>query len=246
MSDRRKKKNLARRKFLKYGAAAIGSYSIVTSASQSAKATTAEPTEKIIAQNDPYGDMSPEEAISELIRGNRRFVRQRSRNPNQDRLRLLQVSEAQSPFACILTCADSRVPPEIIFDRGLGDLFVVRDAGNIATPGEIGSLEYGALVLGAKAIVVMGHQSCGAVQAAMELGSTPGFIGSIINEILPAVQMSSNKSGDRLYNAIAANVVLQKQKVQTSPVISKLVAENKVKVVGAYYNLQTGRVDIIT
>lgn len=240
-----KKKNLGRRKLLKYGAAAIGSYSVVAATGNTTKAATS--TERAIAARDKSSsDMTPEEAILELIRGNQRFVRQTSTNPNQDRLRLQQVSQGQSPFACVLTCADSRVPPEILFDCGLGDLFVVRDAGNIATSGEIGSLEYGALVLGAKAIVVMGHQSCGAVQAAMKLGSTSGFIGSIINEILPAVQISKNQPGDRLYNAITANVKLQKQKVQTSPVISKLSQENKIKVVGAYYNLQTGKVEIIT
>ncbi|MDJ0727633.1 MAG: carbonic anhydrase [Prochloraceae cyanobacterium] len=238
-------KNLARRKLLKYGAAAIGSYSLVT---VGAKKTTALETEDriVVSQNNQYADMSPQEAIDELVRGNQRFIRQKSRNPNQDRFRLRQVSASQSPFACILTCSDSRVPPEILFDRGLGDLFVVRDAGNIATPGEIGSLEYGALVLGAKAVVIMGHQSCGAVQAAMQLGSTPGFIGSVINEILPAVTISRNKSGDRVYNAIIANVMLQKQRVQTSPIISQLIEENKVTVVGAYYNLQTGKVEIIT
>ena len=236
-------KNLSRRKLLKYSTAAIGSYTLVTASEQ--KISAAKSTEEIIAPgNKIYSKMSPNEAISELLQGNQRFVRQKTINPNQDRLRLVQVSQAQSPFACVLTCADSRLPPEIIFDRGLGDLFVVRDAGNIATAGEIGSLEYGVSVLGAKAIVVMGHENCGAVQAAMELGATTGFIGSIINEILPAIQMSKDQPGDRVNNAVIANVMLQKQKVQTSPVISQLTQENKIKVVGALYNLQTGRVEI--
>lgn len=247
MSRTKKKKNIARRKLLKYSAAAIGSYTLFTSANKNANAKTFEPRHEILAaENNKYSDMSPEEAISKLIEGNKRFVRQKSRNPNQDRLRLVQLTDAQSPFACILTCSDSRVVPEIVFDRGLGDLFVVRDAGNIATSGEIGSLEYGTLILGAKAIIVMGHTNCGAVKAAMKLESFPGFIGTIINEILPAVQISRNQSGDQLHNAITANVMLQKQKIKTSPIISKLTQANKIKVVGAYYHLQTGRVEIIT
>ncbi|MDJ0713270.1 MAG: carbonic anhydrase [Prochloraceae cyanobacterium] len=240
-----RRKNIARRKLLQYGTAAIGSYAVLTSMGN--KINAAESTDKLVASagNKKFSNLSPDQAISELVQGNQRFIRQRSRNPNQSRLRLLETSDSQSPFACILTCSDSRVPPEIIFDRGLGDLFVVRDAGNIATSGEIGSLEYGALVLGAKAVVVMGHQNCGAVKAAIELGSTSGFIGSIINEILPAIQISRSKEGDLVYNAIIANIQLQKQKVQTSPVISKLTKENKIKVVGAYYNLENGRVEIL-
>ncbi len=242
MSDRN---NIARRNFLKYSAAAIGTSSLVITSSNNANGS--ELTKDNLAnENKRYSErLSPDEAIEELMRGNRRFARQKSTNPNQSRFRLRQISSAQSPFACILTCADSRVPPEIIFDRGLGDLFVVRDAGNIATPGEIGSLEYGALILGAKAIVVMGHQNCGAVQAAMQLQSSSGFIGSIINEILPAVQIAETQSGDRVYNTVKANVLLQKRKLETSPVISKLVKENKLKVIGAYYNLQTGKVEVL-
>ncbi len=237
-------KNLARRNFFKYAAAALGSFSAIAATNN--KINAAEAEDKVIkASKKNYLDMSPDEAISELMAGNKRFVAQRSINPNQSKLRLKETAESQSPFAAILTCADSRVSPEIVFDRGLGDLFVVRDAGNIATSEEIGSLEYGVSVLNAKVIIVMGHQNCGAVQAAMKLGSTSGFIASIVNEILPAVEMAKQQNGELIYNAITANVLLQKQKITTSPVISQLVAENKVKVIGAYYDLGTGKVDLL-
>lgn len=235
---------IPRRKLLKYTIATAGTYSIIEAVDRQNKLRAEQKNSNIAVEKESY-IMTPDQVISELMRGNQRFIRQITTNRDRDILRLREVSEAQSPFACILTCADSRVPPEIIFDRGLGDLFVVRDAGNIATPGEIGSLEYGALVLGAKAIIVMGHQDCGAVRAAMKLGATSGFIGSIVNEILPAIQISRQQEGDLVYNSIISNIILQKQKIQTSPVISKLIQENKIKVVGAYYNLQNGKVDIL-
>lgn len=237
-------KNIARRNFLKYTAASIGTASLITAAPNIDAASAREKNLKARVNN--YADMSPDEAISELMNGNKRFVEQKSINPNQSRLRLAAVAEGQAPFACVLTCSDSRVAPEIVFDRGLGDLFVVRDAGNIATSGEIGSLEYGVSVLGAKAIVVMGHKNCGAVQAAIKLGSTSGFIASIVNEILPAVEMAKEKDGELIQNTITANILLQKSKVQTSPIISQLVKENKVKIIGAYYDLETGRVDLVS
>lgn len=241
---------MARRNFLKLGAfAALSTVTITTvigKKSNASNRTLASSPETVMAQNDSVAEISPDETLEALMAGNKRFVDQKRKNPSQDIVRIKEVSEGQSPFACILGCADSRVPPEIIFDRGLGDLFVVRDAGNVATPEEIGSLEFGTLILGAKVLMVMGHQNCGAVKAAIKGGSLPGSIGSIVEAILPAVERTTGEAGDPVENAVKANVFLQKEKVKSSPVISQLIKENKLKVVGAYYNLKTGEVTLIS
>ncbi len=124
--------------------------------------------------------LTPDAAVEELIQGNKRFATQKTKQPNRGSFRLREVAKGQKPFAAILGCADSRVPAEIVFDQGLGDLFVVRVAGNVATPEEIGSLEFGTAVLGTKAILVLGHTACGAVKATLEDKPVPGKIGSIL------------------------------------------------------------------
>jgi carbonic anhydrase len=172
-------------------------------------------------------------------------VDRKRQTPNQDLVRLTEVAKSQKPFAAILGCADSRFPSEMIFDRGFGDLFVCRVAGNVATPEEIGSLEFGTLVLGAKVLVVIGHERCGAVDATIKGSEVPGQIGSLLDAIKPAVESSKDKTGDRLENAIKANVMLQANRLKASPVISKLIAENKLKVVGGYYDLDTGTVSVL-
>jgi carbonic anhydrase len=235
--------NIARRNLLRYCGAVIGSGLMAAAIGNTSHA--AEPKGEPILLTQPGLDITPDEALSVLMEGNKRFVAQKSSNPNQDIIRLVEVAKSQSPFACVLSCSDSRVTPEIVFDRGLGDLFVVRDAGNIATPGEIGSLEYGAYVLGAKVILVLGHESCGAIQAAIKGGSLPGSLNSIMDAIRPAVKSSEKQSGDRMLNAIKANISLQKERVRNSPLISQLIKEGKLKVFGAYYDLNTGTVSLI-
>ncbi|MEG4576280.1 carbonic anhydrase [Microcoleus sp. N3A4] len=229
--------NLSRRNSLKFVAGAIGTGILAARAG----ADLAAP-EPVIAQND----LTPDAALKQLMDGNQRFVDKKRQSPHQDLPRLLEVAIAQKPFAAILGCADSRFPSEIIFDQGLGDLFVCRVAGNVTTPEEIGSLEFGTLVLGAKVLVVVGHKRCGAVDATIKGAQVPGQIGSLIEAIKPAVERSKNQAGDRLENASKANVVLQANRLKASPVISKLIAENKLKVVGAYYDLDTGRVSILS
>ena len=240
---------MERRNFLKLGTVALSTATVTTLISKVSNASNQSLTrsqETLIAQSKSALGMSPDQVLAVLMEGNKRFVAQKRQNPSQDLVRVEEVAEGQAPFACILSCADSRVPPEIVFDRGLGHLFVVRDAGNVATPEEIGSLEYGTLVLGAKVLMVMGHQNCGAVKAALKGGSLPGSIGSIVDAILPAVKKSSGQTGDRVENAVKANVFLQKERIKSSPVISKLIKEEKLIVVGAYYNLQTGEVTLIS
>ncbi|MEG4840577.1 carbonic anhydrase [Microcoleus sp. B9-D4] len=236
MTSNNRQFNLSRRNSLKFVAGAIGTG--ILAAGAGADLAAPEPA---IAQTD----LTPDAALKELIDGNKRFVDSKRRNPHQDFGRLTEVAKTQKPFAAILGCADSRFPSEIIFDQGLGDLFVCRVAGNVATPEEIGSLEFGTLVLGAKVLVVIGHKRCGAVEATIKGDQVPGQIGSLLDAIKPAVESSKNQAGDKLENACKANVVLQANKLKASPVISQLIAENKLKVVGGYYDLDTGAVNIL-
>ncbi|MGB8686724.1 MAG: carbonic anhydrase [Microcoleus sp.] len=228
--------NLSRRNSFKFVAGAIGTG--ILAARAGADLAAPEPA---IAQND----MTPDAALKQLMDGNKRFVDKKRQNPNQDLVRLAEVAKSQKPFAAILGCADSRFPSEMIFDRGFGDLFVCRVAGNVATPEEIGSLEFGTLVLGAKVLVVIGHERCGAVDATIKGSQVPGQIGSLLDAIKPAVESSKDQGGDRLENACKANVMLQANRLKASPVISKLIEEKKLKVVGGYYDLDTGAVNIL-
>jgi carbonic anhydrase len=197
--------------------------------------------EPVIAQNN----ITPDQALQLLIDGNQRFVNAMRQFPNQDFTRITQVAPSQSPFAAILGCADSRFPAEILFDRGVGDIFVCRVAGNVATPEEIGSVEFGTLVLGAKVVLVVGHENCGAVKAAIQGGTLPGEIGSLTQAILPAVQMSQNQPGDSVANAVKANIRLQANRLKASPVIDQLIQQGTLKIFGAYYDLDTAVVEIL-
>jgi carbonic anhydrase len=236
MNKNHKQFNLSRRNSLKFVAGALGTG--ILAARVGADVAAPEP---VIAQND----LTPDAALKQLMDGNKRFVDRKRQSPNQDFVRITEVAKSQKPFAAILGCADSRFPPEIVFDRGFGDLFVCRVAGNVATPEEIGSLEFGTLVLGAKVIVVIGHERCGAVDASIKGTQVPGQIGSLLDAIKPAVESSKDQTGDRLENACKANALLQASRLKASPVIAKLIEENKLKVVGGYYDLDTGAVNIL-
>jgi len=236
MNSNNRQFNLSRRNSFKFVAGAIGTG--ILAAGVGADFAAPEPA---IAQND----LTPDAALKKLMDGNKRFVDRKRQNPNQDLVRLAEVAKSQKPFAAILGCADSRFPSEIIFDQGLGDLFVCRVAGNVATPEEIGSLEFGTLVLGAKVLVVVGHKRCGAVDATIKGAQVPGQIGSLLDAIKPAVESSKDQGGDRLENASKANVLLQAKRLKASPVISKLIEDKQLKVVGGYYDLDTGAVNIL-
>jgi carbonic anhydrase len=187
-------------------------------------------------------NITPATAVNELLQGNKRFAGQKIKQPNRNVFRLREVAKGQNPFAAILGCADSRVPAEIIFDQGLGDLFVVRVAGNVATPEEIGSLEYGTLVLGAKVILVLGHERCGAVKAAIDNKPVPGKIGTILGQIKPAVTASKGQTGDKLKNATLSNIKNQIATLKDSPVIADLITKGQLKIIGGFYDLDTGLV----
>ena len=195
-----------------------------------------------------------DEALKALMEGNKRFVDSLKKGPGRTSKRRKEVALGQNPFVAILACADSRVAPEIIFDQGIGDLFVVRVAGNIVNPtnyGIQGSLEFGVLALGAPLIMVLGHSECGAVAGATEAlqdgTQFPGSINNIVQTIEPAVVKAKGEKGDLLHNSIISNVQIGVDKLTNSdPVISDLVKKGKVKVVGANYDLKTGEVKLIS
>ena len=188
--------------------------------------------------------LSPDAALAQLADGNARFIAGRLTSFDEDLAILKQKNVAmQEPFAAVLSCADSRVPVELVFDQSIGHLFVTRVAGNICTPEIIASLEYGAAVLGIAAIMVLGHGGCGAVKAAMSGKSVPGQISALYAPIRPAVE----RAGADLDAAIKANAQIQAGLLRTaSPVIAELVAAAKLKVVAGFYELSTGRVSLLS
>lgn len=191
--------------------------------------------------------ISPEAALQKLIAGNQRFVQHHPQYPDQTAVRLQEVAQSQTPFATVLSCADSRVPAEIIFDQGIGDIFTVRIAGNIATPEAIGSIEYAVELLGTPLLMVLGHERCGAVTAAVKNQSLPGEIGTFVKAILPAVTQIQDQPGDRVNNAVLANVRYQMQQLQQrSSLLSERLHRGKLSLVGGRYDLDTGAVTIIT
>ncbi|HAJ62192.1 MAG TPA: carbonic anhydrase [Cyanobacteria bacterium UBA8543] len=191
--------------------------------------------------------VNPNAAMKRLMDGNNRFVTGKGENPNQSRLRLQETAVAQYPFASVLGCADSRVPAEIVFDQGLGDLFVVRVAGNVASQTAIGSLEFSTAVLGSQLIIVLGHSRCGAVSAAIAGEPLPGRIGVFVEEIKPAVERVRFKTGNIEENSVTANVQYQAtQLAESSTILAKLIRDGKLKIVGGRYDLATGQVTIVT
>lgn len=217
----------------------------------SSKGTQSQP-EKTLLQHSAWKSretqgamqhLTADQALQKLIVGNKRFINHQT--IRLDHLtRLGEVAQKQTPFATILGCSDSRVPLEVIFDQGLGDLFVIRIAGNIVTPTELASIEYGTSVLNTKVVLVLGHGSCGAVSAALKGGHLMGEMSTLIDSIQPAVSRSSNQPGDRLENAVRENVFLQMERLKESMVIARLLDERKIKLVGGYFDLKTGRVSI--
>ncbi len=193
-----------------------------------------------------------DEALARLMRGNQRFVASLAANPNQTVERREQVAGGQTPFAIIMGCADSRVPPEIVFDQGLGDLFVVRLAGNVFDDSEgLGSVEYAAEHFHCPLLMVLGHEKCGAVEAtidAVEHNTTaPGRINTIVDAIIPAVKQVQGKPGDLVDNVVRANALLVAEQFRNAdPFIKQLQTAGKLKIVAAHYALTSGVVEILT
>jgi carbonic anhydrase len=188
-------------------------------------------------------NLSPDAALKELMDGNQRLTSGKLKAFDEDLAILRQQTvEKQEPFAAVLSCADSRVPVEIVFDQSIGHLFVTRVAGNVITPEIIGSLEYGAAVLGTKVILVMGHSGCGAVKATIQGKEVPGQISSLFPHIQPGVE----QGGTDLVAATKANAKIQATLLtQASTVISEMAKAGKLKVVAGYYDLGSGAVTLV-
>lgn len=192
---------------------------------------------------------SPDDALDKLMQGNQRYMQGSPAYPNQSAERQAEVAQGQRPWAAILGCIDSRVPPELVFDRGLGDLYIARTAGQVIDDVVLASLEY-AFLTGAKLVMVLGHQGCGAVKATMDAvqsGSQPeGHLSALTNAIKPAVLQAKSQPGDLLENSIKMNVTLETQLItSSSSILSNAVKQGAIKIVGANYNLRTGAVSIL-
>jgi len=187
--------------------------------------------------------LSPEAALKELMDGNQRYV-SGTMTAHEHDLELLRAktAEKQQPFAAVLSCADSRLPVELVFDQTIGHIFVCRIAGNITTPEIIASLEYGAAVLHTGAILVLGHSNCGAVAATIKGQAVPGQISALYSRIRPAV----DQAGPNLEEATKANAKIHAALLrEASPVIAGLQKENKIKVVAGYYDITRGAVTLL-
>lgn len=191
--------------------------------------------------------VTPDAALKKLVAGNARFASGSAASPHNTEGRRTEVSKGQHPFAIIVSCSDSRVPPELVFDQGLGDLFVVRVAGNIVDDNALGSVEYAVAHLGAKFILVLGHSKCGAVDAAVQGGDPGAHVRSIVREIAPAVSEAKKKAHDDLLkSAIEQNALDTAHKIgATSPVVGPAVKSGDVKIAAGYYDLATGKVTIL-
>ncbi|MDQ2805934.1 MAG: carbonic anhydrase [Chloroflexota bacterium] len=194
--------------------------------------------------------ISAADALWRLREGNKRFVAGRYLRPNSQPSRRVAVAPAQLPFAVVLSCSDSRVPPEEVFDRGIGDLFVARVAGNSVDDALLGSMEFAVDHYNVPLLVVLGHERCGAVTGAVDMvtkGTTyPGHLPAMINPIRPAVEEVANQSGDMVDNAVRANIRLNVTRLKESePILAELVHTGKLRIVGARYDLDTGRIDFI-
>ncbi len=191
-------------------------------------------------------NVSAKEALKMLMDGNKRFVSNTLNHPRTDQARRSMLTEGQAPFAIVLSCADSRVDPNIAFDQGLGDLFVIRVAGNVARHKILGSIEYAVQHLGTKLVFVLGHEKCGAVTASMEPAEVEGHVGAIVEVIKPAVYLARHQDGDLLENAIKNNALMVKEHISDSlPILNRAVKEGGLEVVSGYYKLGSGEVEIL-
>ncbi|GMA98130.1 carbonic anhydrase [Pelosinus sp. IPA-1] len=188
--------------------------------------------------------MNAEHALRRLIGGNERYVTENFAviDVGVERREEL-VEEGQYPFAVVVSCSDSRVPPEIVFDQGLGDLFVVRTAGEVVDDIALGSVEYAIEHLGVKLIVVLGHEGCGAVRAAVEDSDEPGHIALIIETIKPAVEKAKMQQGDLLENAIKENVDLNICRLKASRLIRTAMLTDCLEIIGAIYDMYDGYIE---
>jgi carbonic anhydrase len=203
-------------------------------------------SEPILPPNESDKKLSPEAALDELLAGNRRFTSGRTSSHRRDLALLQQMMEKQEPFAAVLSCADSRVPVEVLFDQTIGQLFVTRVAGNIVSAEIMASLEYAVAVLGTHTILVMGHSKCGAVTAAIQAANPaqavpPGQISALFPYIEPAVK----RAGPDLEPTVRANALLQAARLRESPLLASMIEEGKLIIAAGYFDLRSGAVTLL-
>ena len=191
------------------------------------------------ANSSAEASVSPSEALERLKAGNARFASAVITNGKEVADARAATAMSQHPFAVIITCSDSRLSPEILFDQNIGDLFVVRSAGNLVDSLGIGSVEFGVCALGAKLIVVLGHKGCGAIAATIKGDDLPGHLNSITEAVRPAVELAKHKDGDLLNNAIIENTSLVASKIRSKA----LLGDTGVQIVHAVYDIRSGTID---
>ena len=189
---------------------------------------------------------SSEEALARLMEGNRRYVAAQMEHPRRSREHRYELRNGQFPFAVVLGCADSRVSPTVIFDQGLGDLFIIRVAGNVTDTAVLASIEYAAVALKVQLIMVLGHSGCGAVQAAIADDELPGHLTDLVKAIHPAIESVKDADGDLLDNAVKANAQQVADQIrQNRPVLADLAATGQITVLPALYHLENGHVELL-
>lgn len=199
----------------------------------------------IINRDSAYND--PRIGLKKLMGGNKRFVEGKTIKPRQDMSTVKKLENGQEPFATIVGCSDSRVPNEMIFDQGLGDLFIIRTAGQVSAAASYGSMEFAVLKLKTKLILVLGHTECGAVAAAVDRPeNVPGHIVTLINEIKPAVAKCAHLPGNAVNNAVRQNVIDQVENLRDlDPILHKKYVDGEILIVGAVYDIHTGKVEFL-
>jgi carbonic anhydrase len=194
-----------------------------------------------IAEEHSDALVSADAALAKLKEGNARFVNSKVSSSKPIAARRAETAQGQHPFAIVVGCADSRTPPEMIFDQNIGDIFVARGAGNLIDDHTLGSIEYAVEHLGVRLIVVLGHERCGAVQAALAGDTAPGHVQSLVRDIQPAVQAVKGKPGDQLHLAVVENARLMADEVRSKGNFGALAKD--LKIIPAVYDLDTGKVD---
>ena len=188
--------------------------------------------------------LNPDAALKTIMEGNQHFVAGQLAHPNRTDLRRIHVALRQNPFVAVLSCSDSRVPPEIIFDQGLGDIFVVRVAGNTIDPLGLQSLDYAVEHLGVTLILVLGHDRCGAVGAAVSSYPKPD-VGVMLRNIYPAVRATEGQPGDAVSNTIDMNAKLMVAHLESEPAFAQRIKDHRLMIVGGRYHFETGKVTIL-
>jgi carbonic anhydrase len=196
-------------------------------------------------KNTPKLGLTPDQAVHNLMAGNKRYVQGQPIHPDETEKQRTATLNSQEPFAIIVGCSDSRVPPEIIFDQGLGDIFVVRVAGNVVGPVERDSIEFAADQLKVPLIMVLGHQKCGAVNAVVSGKIDKNEMEAIAPFIQPAVEKAKTLPGDLLTNSIMENVKLVVADLKANPILSQLIQSQHLNIIGGYYQLDNGEVLIL-